>query len=90
MIYGLYAVYDSISKFYAAPFIASGDDEAMRMFKCDYDRSLKDASSSPFSMFIGDFNLYKIGTYDSGIGSLDSSDIPILVLSGRSLLPADV
>ena len=89
MMYSLYAVSDAVSGFFAAPFMAMSDDDASRTFKCDYDRALTQAPSSPFAMFIGDYSLYRVGSFDASTGLLESSSIPALVLSGRSLLRSD-
>lgn len=89
MIYGLYGINDLTAGNYAAPFIASGDSEAIRMLKCDHQRALQDAPNSPFAMFIGDYNLYHLGTYDTESGLIKSDAIPSLILSGRSLLTPD-
>lgn len=89
MTYALYAVCDAVSGLFAAPFMAMSDDDAIRSFKCDYDRALNQAPSSPFAMFIGDYSLYRVGSFDASTGLLDSVSIPALVLSGRSLLRSD-
>lgn len=64
MMYSLYSVFDAVSGFYAPPFLSVSDDDAIRSFKCDYDRALKQAPSSTFAMFIGDHSLYRLGTFD--------------------------
>lgn len=89
MRYALYAVSDAVSGLFASPFMAMSDADAIRSFKCDYDRALNQAPSSPFAMFIGDYNLYCIGSFDASSGLLDPISIPALVLSGRSLLRSD-
>lgn len=89
MSYALYAVSDAVSGLFAAPFMALSDDDAIRSFKCDYDRALNQAPSSPFAMFIGDYSLYRVGSFDVSTGFLETVSIPALVLSGRSLLRSD-
>lgn len=89
MRYALYAVSDAVSGLFAAPFMAMSDDDAIRSFKCDYDRALNQAPSSPFAMFIGDYSLYRVGSFDASTGLLESVLIPALILSGRSLLRSD-
>lgn len=89
MSYELYAVSDAVSGLFAAPFMAMSDDDAIRSFKCDYDRALNQAPSSPFAMFIGDYSLYRVGSFDASTGFLETVSIPALVLSGRSLLRSD-
>ncbi len=89
MTYALYAVSDAVSGMFAAPFMAMSDDDAVRSFKCDYDRALNQAPSSPFAMFIGDYNLYRVGSFDASTGLLETVSIPALILSGRSLLRSD-
>lgn len=89
MTYALYAVSDAVSGMFAAPFMAMSDDDAIRSFKCDYDRALNQAPSSPFAMFIGDYSLYRVGSFDASTGLLEPFSIPALVLSGRSLLRSD-
>lgn len=89
MMYSLYAVSDAVSSFFASPFMANSDDDAIRSFKCDYDRALNQAPSSPFAMFPGDFNLYRVGSFDACSGLLVSVPVPALILSGRSLLRSD-
>ncbi len=89
MTYALYAVSDAVSGLFAAPFMAMSDDDAIRSFKCDYDRSLNQAPSSPFAMFIGDYSLYRVGSFDVSTGLLETVSIPALILSGRSLLRSD-
>lgn len=86
MIYALYAVRDIVSGLFAAPFMAISDEDAIRSFKCDYDCALNQAPSSPFAMFIGDYTLYRVGSFDASTGLLECVTIPALVLSGRSLL----
>lgn len=89
MSYALYAVSDAVSGLFAAPFMAMSDDDAIRSFKCDYDRALNQAPSSPFAMFIGDYSLYRVGSFDASTGLLETASIPALILSGRSLLRSD-
>lgn len=88
MSYNLYTVFDSVSGTYGNPFCAMTDDEAKRMFKCDYDRVLNQSPSSPFAMFIGDYELRRVGSFDCVTGLVATSGMN-LVLSGRSLLAPD-
>lgn len=89
MIYALYSVSDAVSGFFNAPFMAMSDEDAIRSFKCDYDRALNQAPSSPFAMFIGDYSLYRVGSFDSSTGQLETISVPALILSGRSLFRSD-
>lgn len=90
MMYSLYSVSDAVSSSFAGPFMAMSDDDAIRSFKCDYDRALNQVPSSPFAMFPGDFNLYRVGSFDTTTGLLEPVPVPALILSGRSFLRSDV
>lgn len=89
MIYNLYCIRDSVSGVYDSPFVMSTNESAIRSFKCEYDRALVSAPSSPFAMFVSDYDLYLLGEFNADSGDIIGAP-PTLVYSGRSLIQPDV
>lgn len=89
MIYNLYSIRDSVSGTYDAPFIMQTDEAAIRSFKCEYDRVLSVAPSSPLAMFVSDYDLYLLGEFNADLGDIIGAP-STLVYSGRSLIQPDV
>lgn len=79
MIYGVYAVRDRLAGF-AAPYLEQNDPMAMRGFE----RIILDRQSMP-NFKPSDFDLCKLGTFDTDSGVISPS-VPVLeVVSGQSL-----
>lgn len=75
---GLYSIYDSVAKEFAAPFIANNDDHALRLFN----NALGQAVKSGFS---DDFELYKVAVFNVTTGMIEGAYLIKVVVSA----PAD-
>lgn len=76
MILGVYAVRDKLSGF-TAPTVEHNDSIALRNFRfaCDNDDLLY--YSNPL-----DYELYKIGEYDTKTGHISAFDLPVYIANG--------
>lgn len=75
---GLYSIYDSVAKEFAAPFMANNDDHALRLFN----NALGQAVKSGFS---DDFELYKIAMFNVNSGMIEGACLTKVVVTA----PAD-
>lgn len=75
MIKNVYAIYD-VKAYWLDPFIDSNDDVASRGFAYSMANNPGVIGFAP-----GDFSLYRIGTYDTGSGTLVSTT-PVFIMSG--------
>lgn len=72
MIYGVYSIFDSAAGVFTAPTIDITDASAMRSFQ----QALAN-SGSIMNFKPGDFDLYKVGTFDVETGYLDALVPPL-------------
>lgn len=64
MILSLYSIYDKVAKEYAAPFCGRTDEEVMRSLRYQLSRP----ADNPMRDYPDDFDLYKLGDFDSSSG----------------------
>lgn len=67
MKFEFFAVYDSVSASYAAPFLQSSDVVAERTFR----QLCQDPQSSVYRS-PGDYSLWHVGSYDDTTGTIES------------------
>lgn len=79
MIYSLYAVKDDLCDF-LAPVCHPNDPVAMRAFQYAFSTFGTDSSIGAFRPT--DFSLYRIGTYDTLKGLVESCVPPVLICRG--------
>lgn len=65
MIIGIFAVHDSATKAFCAPFFMQHDDAAIRAFK----QAVNDAQS-PISKSPGDYTLHRVGYWNDVAGTI--------------------
>lgn len=82
MMFNLYAVYDKKSQVYGQPFMSENDDSALRSFYSDFFNQERHNPSSPFVMFLEDFDLHRVGSFDVSSGNLTSEKFPQEVTTG--------
>lgn len=80
MIYSLYAIRDNVADGFLSPMMDIKDSVAIRNFEhaCMNNNSLFFTHSS-------DYDLYKLGEYDSEKGVIHAYDIPQHVFSGSQV-----
>lgn len=83
MILGMYSIYDKVTG-YMVPSFQQNDEQAIRAFA--FDINSKDMNL--INVNPSDFNLQKVGTYDTETGLVESCQVKILCDAG-SLLRKD-
>lgn len=73
----VYSIRDNKSEFYANPFYARSNGEAMRIFE-----NACTASDSPLSAYPQDFALYELGTFNDETAKLTVLDTPNHLYNG--------
>jgi hypothetical protein len=63
----LYSIFDSKVNSFAPPFVATNDQEAIRMFKTSINYG-----ESTLNMYPEDFDLFRLGSFNSESGTFDS------------------
>lgn len=69
MIYPVFSIRDSVLDAFEPPFLALHDAAAKRTF-----RNLLDDSGSPYCQNKEDFSLWRVGSFDTDSGSINSID----------------
>lgn len=72
-----YSIRDNKAAFFSDCFFCNHDEEAKRQMI-----QLAGNEKSAVNKFPGDFDLYRVGTFDVPTGRLVSVEVPELVLSG--------
>lgn len=70
---GMYVVRDAAAKNYLAPFMAINDDVAIRQFAAAFMDHAGIMANNP-----GDFDLYRIGTFDQSLGELKPEERTVI------------
>lgn len=83
MKFGVYSIRDAKTGF-LSPAFEVNDQVAMRNFV----HAVSNSDSVLFS-HARDFDLYKIGTFDSDTGRIMPIEIPVMIISGASVLKGD-
>lgn len=83
MKFGVYSIRDSKTGF-LSPTFEVNDQVAMRNFA----HAVSNSDSVLFS-HARDFDLYKIGTFDSDSGRVMPVEIPVMIISGASVLKGE-
>lgn len=83
MKFNCYSIRDSKTGF-LSPAFEVNDQVAMRNFS----HAVSNSDSVLFS-HARDFDLYKIGTFDSDTGRLMPIEVPVLIMSGASVLKGE-
>lgn len=78
MIYNLYSIRDKKSEF-AAPVPVRDNDQAMRWF----DNQIK--TNAFMTEYKDDFELYKVGTFDTETGKADKVELVEYIMSGSEV-----
>lgn len=79
MTYNLYSVHDAKTGF-SAPFLDSTDESAARGFSFAFAKA-----DNLYSFAPADFRLYRIGTFDTSSGKVNSC-VPVHVADGSSFV----
>lgn len=79
MIYPIYSVRDLKGDFYA-PRIEQNDDSAIRWFSMTVNTPETLTNFAP-----ADFQLFRIGSFDSETGLITSLNLPVLLTSGNEV-----
>lgn len=84
MIYSVYSIRDNVADGFLTPMIDQNDNVAIRNFEhaCMNNNSL-------FFTHSKDYDLYKIGEFDSDIGVIKAFGIPKHVFSGSQIKKGD-
>lgn len=83
MIFGLYAIRDLLNG-YLPPMADSNDDTARRNFTI----AMTANAADDFGVSPKDFDLYRIGSYDTDTGLITSDTNPVRLLSGLDAIRA--
>lgn len=83
MIINLYSVRDVKSESFSAPFTALADGAAIRDFY-----ALMTTPGSVYQMYPGDFDLFKIGTYDQSTGTITPCPATFIIAGMTAKPPA--
>lgn len=85
MTMNLYSVYDRAAGIYNAPFMAHSDRDAIRSFTLAMQNAPAD---TPQSTNPGDFELFRVGSYDQNAGLLFSETPVIMIFRALDIRPA--
>ena len=77
MIHGIFAVRDAKAEQFTAPFQASNDAVAIRMFS-----ELVNTRNHTFNRHPEDYQLYRIGDFDTATGEL--APVPVMMVANAS------
>lgn len=80
MTYPIYSVRDLKGDFYA-PRIEQNDDSAIRWFSMTVNTPETLTNFSP-----ADFQLFRIGSFDSEIGLITPLNLPVFLISGNEVI----
>lgn len=81
MKYQVYVIYDKVSEEHNTPFFQKTDASAKRAFTDTVNRSIRPLKN----LKVEDFELYRIGVYDSELGNFDLLDQKHFVCNGAEV-----
>jgi len=84
MIHSVLAVFDEKAEAFAQPFFQQSDVLAIRAFTA----AARDPESLLYK-FPRDYSLYKLGTYDDGLGRFENLERPQLVMTSQQAQAGD-
>lgn len=76
MKFFVYAIRDNVAGFFGGPIINHSDEMAIREFKYTMSRS-----EGIERDFVGDFSLYRIGSYDNNTAEI-TPELPTIIFKG--------
>lgn len=81
-----YSVFDSAVQSFGNPIFFQSDAAANRIFMTE----IRGSSDSLLSKSPKDFDLYRVGSFDTDTGVFKPEASPVLITAGRNVLPATV
>lgn len=81
MIKKVFAVRDAKAEFFLQPFFCVSVGEALRAFG-----DAANEEKTPISTHPGDYVLYELGTWDDGMGKLDSLELVRMLATGSDFV----
>lgn len=81
-----YSVFDAAVQAYGNPIFFQTDAAAQRIFLSE----IRESHDSLLSKSPKDFDLYRIGSFDTDTGVFKPEAAPVLITAGRNVLPASV
>ena len=81
-----YSVFDAAVQGYGNPIFFQSDAAAQRIFVSE----IRESHDSLLSKSPKDFDLYRIGSFDTDTGVFKPEASPVLVAAGRNVLPATI